>query len=1261
MKRIFAFFAFLSIYGWLCAQVATVPSSGMEQARVVFTTPSMSVDTQRVDGTLYSQLRMADFANVGTVGEPMLPVYSRTIEIPLCTAVQVEVVASQKQTVSASSLGIEWPLMPQQPARRKSDTSAAVFVRNAEVYATDAFCGSPVVEVHRMGVSRDRNLAVISFSPVRYNPATGMVELYSQVEVVLHYVDADLSATREMQRRYHSDAFAPQTDLLLSQPTAKLDNATSAPVRYLIVCHSSFRGRMDTFVEWKRRKGFLTDIVYTDESEVGTSNTSIAAYIKSQYTNATDDKPAPTYLLLVGDVDQIPAFNASNQVDNDHVTDLYYATWTDGDFLPDCYYGRFSAQTVEQLAPQVNKTLLYEQYGFSDPTYLSRAILIAGVDGGYSSDNAYRYGDPAMDYCAKTYINAANGYSTVIYYKNNTSFAPTGVTVTGSSNASGTSDSLRRQYNLGAGWVNYTAHGSETSWATPSLTVSNAEGLLNYGKPMFMIGNCCLTNHFNTSTCFGEALMRRGNNAGAVAYIGGSNSTYWEQDFCWAVGVRSNISNTMNTSYDASRLGSYDLLFHTHGESGPSWRTSAGAIISAGNMAVQNINASSSYVKYYWEIYHVMGDPSLEPWLGQAGEMPLAVNGSYLRGSAPLSVTAVPYAYVALTDGNGTLVAATFANAQGAAQLNIPSTTPLGSYELAVTAQNYKPEFRTVRIISPTGAALSVIDLTADAPLVAGDTVTFTVRVTNLSDAVPSSAFSMECSSTDLTQLLIIDGDESFSAVSPLDTLVGAAAFRAVVSPTATDGARVMVNLHMIEGTDTSLFSTYVNVLAPRPVVARATLSPEVEPGETSTLTVTVRNDGHAPVVGATVSLQHPYSTATVLTVPYTGLAIAPGDSVTVTFDIAFAQNLVPSAGIPFLFEMNHEGGVFSQTLSFSYAHVMVVDYETGDLTQIMNSMNSHPWVIDTLEVYEDRYAIRSSRSLGHMSSSKMSLTYTSDFADSIRFYAKVSSESNGDWFTFSIDGQEMLTLSGEIDWTRYAFPLPAGEHTFVFKYQKNWWRSSGSDAVWVDNIILPASILPTVYLSDTVCQHSQYTFFGEPVGTDMVGTEHYEHTSSTEITYLSLTVLEAPGVTIAASSSEVRAGSAVLLVASGANRYEWNTGATGPQIQVTPTVTTDYSVVGYQGTCSASAAITIRVTNAIDETETQAVRLYPNPASDRFVVEAAGLRRVTVYDVTGRQMMVQESCAETQEIATKEWPGGVYFVRVETREATCYQRVVLQ
>ena len=35
--------------------------------------------------------------------------------------------------------------------------------------------------------------------------------------------------------------------------------------------------------------------------------------------------------------------------------------------------------------------------------------------------------------------------------------------------------------------------------------------------------------------CFGEGLLRA-NNKGAVGYIGGSNNTYWDEDFWWAVG-----------------------------------------------------------------------------------------------------------------------------------------------------------------------------------------------------------------------------------------------------------------------------------------------------------------------------------------------------------------------------------------------------------------------------------------------------------------------------------------------------------------------------------------------------------------------------------------------------------------------------------------------------------------------------------------------------------------------------------------------------
>ena len=43
--------------------------------------------------------------------------------------------------------------------------------------------------------------------------------------------------------------------------------------------------------------------------------------------------------------------------------------------------------------------------------------------------------------------------------------------------------------------------------------------MTNSGKYPTMVGNCCLTNAFDTSSCFGEALLRE-DNKGALGHIG---------------------------------------------------------------------------------------------------------------------------------------------------------------------------------------------------------------------------------------------------------------------------------------------------------------------------------------------------------------------------------------------------------------------------------------------------------------------------------------------------------------------------------------------------------------------------------------------------------------------------------------------------------------------------------------------------------------------------------------------------------------------
>ena len=679
-------------------QAQTVKENTFSQLAVSYKAPEEVIVSTTLGGHNYMVMSVPNHDLAGTVGAPALPVFSQLIEIPFCSDIVVSVSNAVYDTVTVDA-GMRW--LPLQPLRSKSNKDTSTIIDN-EVYATDAFVSLPFARVTDIAIARDRRIATLIIAPVAINPLTGQYIVCRSADITVDYVDADAKATIDYYERYSTPEFAVTNTLNNLYASSAKSVRTSAPTRMVIAVPTSLNcSAVNNFANWKRRCGMLVDIVYYGTGSL-TSNTALANYFKSLYVNATTDAPAPSYIVLVGDHEQLPAFSStlsspgawSNEPDNDHITDLYFVTWTDNDVVPDCYQGRLSAKDTNTLTSIINKTLLYESYSFPDPVYLGNAVLISGVDKGLlnDDDNAYTYSDPTMDYAARFYVNADNGFDNVKYYKNNTSFAPTGVTVTGSSH-SNIAGTLRSLYNNGVGFVNYSAHGDWDRWYQPSLTVSNANAMSNVNKPMVMIGNCCLSNKFEKDKCFGEALLRRGNNAGAVAYIGGTNSTYWPHDFYWSVGVRTNISNTMNTAYNSTNLGMYDRLFHTHGETRINQGITAGAMVFFGNTSVQSASTSASFKKYYWEIYELMGDPSLMPWLGQA---PQLTNFSYSTSGATLYIQTVPFAYVAVIDTTtGNLVTAIYTTSGGNANLQLPSGVDLNACSFTVIAQGYRPYFST--------------------------------------------------------------------------------------------------------------------------------------------------------------------------------------------------------------------------------------------------------------------------------------------------------------------------------------------------------------------------------------------------------------------------------------------------------------------------------------------------------------------------------------------------------------------------------------
>ena len=129
------------------------------------------------------------------------------------------------------------------------------------------------------------------------------------------------------------------------------------PLGYIIITPNQFVDTLEPFITWKQEQGYNVTLGITET--IGSSTTAIKNYLQGLWDAATSENPAPSYLLIVGDTPQVPAFTGST--DSGHVTDLNYVKLEGNDYLPEMYYGRFSANNISELTPQVNKTLMYEK------------------------------------------------------------------------------------------------------------------------------------------------------------------------------------------------------------------------------------------------------------------------------------------------------------------------------------------------------------------------------------------------------------------------------------------------------------------------------------------------------------------------------------------------------------------------------------------------------------------------------------------------------------------------------------------------------------------------------------------------------------------------------------------------------------------------------------------------------------------------------------------------------------------------------------
>ena len=1046
MRRFFLWVAFLAICPLVWAQSFQITQNSYQKVSISFTTGALSVENVSVPEGEFSAISLPDYGSSYVPGAPQLPQFCKLLQVPVCESVVATVVNAQYRDYDAVELGVSYPVFPTQISAAKNGT-VPPFAYDQTIYSTDAFYALPLVSVEKAGVKRDVALANVYVSPVQYNPVTQKFRIYSRVDVEFTFVNADMADTAAL-KKYSSPMFSLNQDLVINKMQSDRSEFQGTPIKYLIIGNSMFADNEDLaeFVAWKRRLGYLVEVAFTSDANVGTTTTSIKSFIQSKYDNATAQDPAPTFIRLLGDREQLPAFN--NQTNEDHITDLYYATLTGNDFLPDCYYGRLSATNNQQLSNQIEKILMYEQYSMPDPSYLGNAVLIAGTDASWAPTHA----NGQVNYITSNYMNTSNPrYTNVMAHLYN---------------CSSQAAQIRAEVSNGSGWTNYTAHGGNDCWADPEFNVSQVYQLQNTNKYGLMIGNCCVSGHFNTPECFGEALLRA-EKKGAMGYIGASNNTYWGEDFYWAVGFRSNV--TANPVYSANALGMYDKLFHTHNEDYSVWVSTIGGIMTGGNMAIQS--SSSGAKQYYWEIYHCFGDPSVRTYMGVPSTMLVNASSVITTNSTSYEVHVAPYAYVALTSSGNHLFSA-FADASGDVTFNFPSSLDPGEYELVALGQNYIPYFQNVMVITPSGPYIipTAVEVAENTDFSEGATVRMNLSLANMGVSDASMVYAILTPDSPVTMLqdsvfvgsLVVNGTE-----------VRNNAF-SFVMPASEDFVNLPFTLSIHWNDTTITRSVNVRVKLPKVVMDEYTTTVNHTPvqnyfaGDEVLFTFKNQNRGHAAVVSGSVDLTCNYSGVSVLTDIASLSGMLPNTTIEKTFRVQIADTVPSKSIVPLYYHIYYDNVHFIDTLLIMVGSDFE-SFESNDFTQYNWTMNSYPWLIISNGAHSGDHCARSAQNLSNNSKSQMSISVSMSSAAPLSYYRKVSSEASYDKFILYVDNSPVDETSGNEPWTYFTTMIPAGTHTLKFSYEKDYSQSSGSDCAWIDDISLPCVGLMVIEdLTDT-------------------------------------------------------------------------------------------------------------------------------------------------------------------------------------------------
>lgn len=585
-------------------------------------------------------------------GAPNLPKFTASLAIPDHARMEVQVISSSY---------VDYANIEIAPSKgnltRDINPSLVPFEKGIE-YSENDFFPASLASLREPYILRDLRGQTVLVHPFRYNPVTKTLRVYSEITVKVFQSGTD--ETNAIQRTsFPASVDKEFANIYESHFLNKGFSVNYTPLadfgKMLIICHAAYMSDMQPFVDWKIRTGMQVTMV--SATTAGSTASAIKNYVSTAYNNGNNGL---TFLLLVGDAAQIPpVVLPTGDSDNG------YAYLTGADGYPDILVGRFSSESNAHVKTQVDRIIRYEKFPQAGGTWYDKGVGIASNQGP-GDDNEY---DWQHERNIRTKLMAYNYTAVDELYDGSQ----------GGADASGdpTSTMLSTIVNNGVSVINYTGHGSQTSWVTTGCSNTTVNALNNTDKYPFVWSVGCVNGDFNGLTCFGETWLRATDNNGAPA------------------GALSMMASTINQSWDPPMEAQdefNDILTETY--SGNIKRTFGGISMNGCMKMNDTYGAQGTEMTDTWVLF---GDPSVMVRTATPTTMTVSHVPTEIIGVTQLVVNCNTNGALIGLSVNGVWLGAGFVNGTSAT-ITFPAISSACTIDVTATAYNKSPYFGTVLV-----------------------------------------------------------------------------------------------------------------------------------------------------------------------------------------------------------------------------------------------------------------------------------------------------------------------------------------------------------------------------------------------------------------------------------------------------------------------------------------------------------------------------------------------------------------------------------